>query len=161
MNAFLLHRLPCAFAAIVMAAVACLLSAGCMTAAEIRAKRIEQHFDLYSQLPQETQLRVSAGTIAIGDPEAAVWLAFGAPNKTSSNTTADGTTTVWQYTRQVTEASEVLVNTPPPPPPPPGARMPPPLYIGPHYETVYHTVEVLYMQIAMSNGLVTQIQTFN
>ena len=142
---------------------ALLALAGCMTVAEVRAERIRKHYEHYSALSQETQQRVADGTVAIGDPRDAVWLAFGPPSKTSSKVTAEGSTEIWQYTRHVTETSQVLVDAPLPPPPPYGRRDPywHGGYDGPHFETVYRTVETLAMQITLQNGLVAEIQTFN
>lgn len=136
-------------------------AAGCMTDAEIRQRRIEQNIVLFSQLPPDAQQRVSVGSIAVGDTQAAVWLAWGEPNAKSYGANANGSFEVWQYTKTVSEPYQVLVYDPPPPPPPPGHhRHHPPRFQSYHYETQYRYVRVPARQVDFYNGIVTQVQLF-
>ena len=142
---------------IVAAGVLALVLAGCMTAAERRAERINQNQVLFTQLDSATQSRVSQGLIAIGDTPSAVWLALGEPDKRTSDTTAAATVELWQYCSSVPEEYTVLV----PDPPPPGVPPPPPGYLVPsHYETRTRYVKVISLQIQFDNGRVSRIQQF-
>ena len=142
---------------IVAAGALALFFAGCMTAAERRAERINQNQALFMQLDSAAQSRVSQGLIAIGDTPAAVWLALGEPDKRTSDTTAAATVEIWQYCSSIPEEYTVLV----PDPPPPGVPPPPPGYLVPsHYETRTRYVKVVSLQIQFDNGRVSRIQQF-
>lgn len=147
---------------LLLGVAALMLSTGCLTSEQLRAKRIEEHAAVFAQLPAEAQMRVQAGTIAIGDSATAAWFAFGEPAAKATNTTADGSTEMWTYMRTVSEPYQVLVyeQFPPPPPPRPGMRPPPPPPAIPHYETHYRFKEVPAMQITFLDGAIVQIQTF-
>lgn len=137
-------------------AVAALLS-GCMTAAEIRAERINNNQALFMALDADARTRVSQGQIAIGDTTTAVWLALGDPGKRTSDITAQSSVEVWQYFGSVPEEYQVLVADPPPPntpPPPPGTPVPA------HYETRTRYVSVVNLQVQFDNGRVSRIQQF-
>jgi hypothetical protein len=138
-------------------ALSLLLVSGCITAEQARMNRIQDHQDTFLLLSEEARQRAQAGTIAIGDPPAVAWFAFGEPDRRGTNTTADGTAEVWQYTRTVSEPYQVLVYDPPPPPPPYPHRPPPPRA---HWETHYNYSQVVSMQISFVNGAAAQIQTF-
>ncbi len=139
------------------AAAAALALSGCMTAAEMRAERINNNQALYMQLDKAAQARVTQGLIAIGDTPSAVWLALGEPSRRSSDTTAAATVEVWQYFDSVPEEYTVLV----PDLPPPGVPPPPPGYAVPsHYETRTRYVKVVSLQIQFDNGRVSRIQQF-
>lgn len=136
---------------------------GCMTAAELRAKRIEENPDLFAQLDPAAQQRIAAGSIAIGDSQTAVWFALGDPGKRTYTTTAAGTTETWNYMRTEAQPYQVLVTDPPPPPPPPspaGYPPPPPPRLRQHYETHYVYIDVVDKQIQFLNGAVVLIQQF-
>ena len=140
-------------------ALAAATLAGCLSEAELRQRRIEQNYTVYAQLAPDAQQRVSVGTFAVGDPQSAVWLAWGDPDARSYGANAAGTFEIWQYTRTVAEPYEVLVYDPPPPPPP-GPYAPPPPPPMAHYETKYRYISVPARQVDFANGVVSQIQVF-
>lgn len=139
------------------ALAAAMLLTGCMTAAEIRAERINNNQALFMTLDADARTRVTQGLITIGDTTTAVWLALGEPGKRSSDTTAQESLEIWQYLGTAYEEYQVLVPDPPPPgfpPPPPGAPVPA------HYETRTRSVPVVNLQVTFSNGRVSRIQQF-
>ena len=146
-------------ASLLAVGIAAMIASGCMSDAERRQQRIEKNFTVFSQLAPEVQQRASAGTFAIGDPQSAVWFAWGEPDARSYGANANGSFEIWQYTRTVSEPYQVMVYDPPPPPPPPGA--PPFRYIPTwHYETDYRYIRVPARQVDFTDGLVSQIQIF-
>lgn len=137
-------------------AVAAVFS-GCMTAAELRAERINNNQALFMTLDTDARTRVTQGQIAIGDTTTAVWFALGEPGRRTSDTTAQESLEIWQYLGTQYEDYEVLVADPPPPgapPPPPGMPVPA------HYETRTRSVSVVNLQVTFSNGRVSRIQQF-
>lgn len=145
------------------AALSLLWLTGCMTAAELRQKRIEENPELFAQLDVLTQQRIAAGSIAIGDSQTAVWFALGEPEKRTYQTSAAGTTELWNYMRTEAQPYQARVYDPPPPPPPPrphGYPPPPPPRPSWHYETHYMYYDVIDKQIQFQNGAVVLIQQF-
>lgn len=138
-------------------ALAC-VCCGCMSEAEIRAKRIEKNQSYFIQLPPDVQARVSNGQIAVGDTETAVFLALGQAGNITSVATSECETKTWRYFRSVPVEKQVLVYPPPPPPAYPG--MPPPPPPPPYYEwrTVYVSQD--WLNIVFVNGRVTEIRQY-
>lgn len=130
---------------------------GCLSDAELRARRIEKNQAFFIQLPPDVQARVSQGQIAIGDTENAVFLALGEAGNVTSIITAESDTKTWRYFRSVPVDKDVLVY-PPSPPSYPG--MPPPPPPMPYYErqTVYVSQD--WLNVIFVNGRVTEIRQF-
>jgi len=100
---------------LMIAAVGVNLQTGCGTTPA--ARRIEQHPELFAQLPPEVQSEVSRGSIALGHTPNMVFLALGRPDKVESS--ADGQSFVWTYRNfypAATVVSEPLYYIPDPDP---------------------------------------------
>ena len=70
------------------------LQAGCSTI----ESRIEEQADLFATLPPDTQERLRAGGIAIGDTKDMVYIALGQPDGRFSRTDATGIVyDIWSY----------------------------------------------------------------
>lgn len=80
---------------VVIGAVILLTMAGCATP---RA-RIRRNPQIFESLAPQVQKQVEAGTIEIGFPKKAVFLALGKPDRTYERTTDEGTTRIWSYVR--------------------------------------------------------------
>lgn len=83
--------------------------AGCATSADLRAKRIKQEWDYFTALPPETQARLQAGQIAIGDSRKMAWIALGGPDREYRRIRRDGTNVVWSYTDQEMDVRRELM----------------------------------------------------
>ncbi len=79
-----------------LALVAALLLAGCVSTPQSRAARNPESFD---RLPPAVQERVLEGRIALGDDEETVLLALGVPARRVERTDAGGRSEVWIYER--------------------------------------------------------------
>lgn len=148
---------------VLAASLSLLWLTGCMTAAELRQKRIEENPELFAQLDPASQARIAAGSIAIGDSQTAVWFALGEPDRRTYQTSVAGTTELWNYMRTESQPYQTRVYDPLPPPPPPrphGYPPPPPPRPSWHYETHYMYYDVLDRQIQFQNGVVVLIQQF-
>lgn len=135
-----------------------LLSCGCLSEADIRAKRIEKNQSFFLRLPPDVQNRVSQGQIAIGDTEAAVFLALGQAGNVTSVITSDLDTKTWRYFRSVPVEKDVLVYPPALPPMYPGYPPPPPP--APYYERRIVYVQEDYLNVVFVNGVVTEIREY-
>ncbi|HIJ89916.1 MAG: hypothetical protein OEV89_04045 [Desulfobulbaceae bacterium] len=90
--------------------LACALSA-CMTAQQIRDRRIASNPEIFNSLSPEIQQKIRAGQIELGFSEEMVRLAWGIPDKIYTRTTDQGEATVWTYskTRILTQTDRMTV----------------------------------------------------
>lgn len=79
-------------------AVACALSA-CMTAQQIRDRRIASSPEIFSSFSPEIQQNIRAGQVELGFSEEMVRLAWGLPDRIYTRTTDKGEATVWTYAK--------------------------------------------------------------
>ncbi|MFA7346194.1 MAG: hypothetical protein WCZ86_00405 [Desulfurivibrionaceae bacterium] len=91
-------------------AVACALSA-CMTAQQIRDRRIASSQDIFNSFSPEIQQKIRAGQIELGFSEEMVRLAWGMPDRIYTRTTDKGEATVWTYskTRILTQTDRMTI----------------------------------------------------
>lgn len=82
--------------------IAAFTLSGCMTAQQLRERRIEKNHELFSTFSPDIQEKVRLGQIDIGFSQDMVRLAWGNPDRIYSRTTKDGVATVWTYTRMRT-----------------------------------------------------------
>jgi hypothetical protein len=80
---------------------ACTLT-GCMTAQQLRERRIAKNHELFNAFNPDIQEKVRLGQIDIGFSQDMVRLAWGSPDRIYIRTTKDGVATVWTYTRMRT-----------------------------------------------------------
>lgn len=71
----------------------------CMTAQQIRDRRINSNLEVFNSFSTEIQQKIRAGQIEIGFTEEMVRLAWGAPDMSYTRTTDKGDATVWTYSR--------------------------------------------------------------
>lgn len=141
-------------------------AAGCVSEAELRSRRINDNIQTFASFDQQTQRRIQAGSVSIGDSTDAAWMALGDPSSKTVQANGGGTVEIWNYTRMTVEYYDVLVNHDPwmfdPPPPPPGRhwrhRHPP--FPEWHIEERSRLVEVPRMQLVFTNGSCSSITTF-
>lgn len=90
--------------------VACALSA-CMTAQQIRDRRIASSQDIFNSFSPEIQQKIRAGQIELGFSEEMVRLAWGMPDRIYTRTTDKGEATVWTYskTRILTQTDRMTI----------------------------------------------------
>jgi hypothetical protein len=132
-----------------------MLASGCLSDAELRQRRIQENHTLFSQLGTDVRQHVAAGSIAVGDPQVAVWLAWGEPDSKSYIVNASGNTECWLYARLAPETCPVLVVDPPPP-----YGVPPPRFAPAHCEYRTRYVPIPSRRVDFQNGVVVQIQFF-
>jgi hypothetical protein len=91
-------------------AVAWALSA-CMTAQQIRDRRIASSQDIFNSFSPEIQQKIRAGQIELGFSEEMVRLAWGMPDRIYTRTTDKGEATVWTYskTRILTQTDRMTI----------------------------------------------------
>lgn len=81
---------------IVLVALAC---AGLLAACASPAKRIEERQQLFDTYPPDVQQKIREGHVAPGFTEDMVWMALGDPDQKSTDSSAEGETLIWVYTR--------------------------------------------------------------
>ncbi len=91
-------------------AVAFALSA-CMTAQQIRDRRIASSPEIFTSFNPEIQQKIRAGQIELGFSEEMVRLAWGMPDRIYTRTTDMGEATVWTYskTRILTQTDRMTI----------------------------------------------------
>ncbi len=77
----------------IAAASVLLLAAGCSTV----SSRIAKNEADFAQWPAAVQEKVRAGQVEVGFTQQQTQVALGAPSRTFTRTTADGTTEVWVF----------------------------------------------------------------
>lgn len=80
-----------------LAALAVLVLAGCLTPAELRAKRIDERKAAFAAFPAATQERIRGGHLQTGDSTNAAWFVYGSPSRVYRRLTPGGTNEVWSY----------------------------------------------------------------
>jgi hypothetical protein len=75
---------------------------GCITAQQLRERRIAQNHELFNAFNPDIQEKVRLGQIDLGFSQDMVRLAWGSPDRIYIRTTSDGVATVWTYTRMRT-----------------------------------------------------------
>lgn len=83
---------------LIMLAIVFALSA-CMTAQQIRDRRIASSLEIFNFFNPEIQQKIRAGQIELGFSEDMVRLAWGMPNRIYTRTTDKGEATVWTYSK--------------------------------------------------------------
>jgi len=84
-----------------LALVAGLLTAGCLSDAQLFGRRNAARPEIMRELPLEDQARLRRGEIAVGDTTQMVWLAQGEPTRVRQRVTAGQTNMVWSYSFQM------------------------------------------------------------
>lgn len=94
----------------IILAVTFALSA-CMTAQQLRDRRIASSPEIFNSLSQEIQQKIRAGQIELGFSEEMVRLAWGRPDRIYTRTTNNGEATVWTYskTRILTQTDRMTI----------------------------------------------------
>lgn len=89
---------------------ACVLSA-CMTAQQLRDRRIASSLEIFNSFSTEIQQQIRAGQIELGFSEEMVRLAWGLPDMIYTRTTDKGEATVWTYskTRMQTQTDRMTI----------------------------------------------------
>jgi hypothetical protein len=144
-------RFPLSFVVLLAAA---LLLGGCSTF----EKRAQQKSAVFAALSPETQERLKNQSIRLGDTEDMVFIAFGKPDETKTETTATGATVTWVYNRywqeyqgeayggfrqQVVRDPKTGVNS---------------VYLEPVSRPVYATHEQPVLRVSFEGGKVTVIE---
>lgn len=95
---------------LIILAVAGVLSA-CMTAQQIRDRRIAASPEIFSSFSQEIQQKIRVGQVELGFSEEMVRLAWGLPDRMYTRTTDKGEATVWTYskTRLLTKTDRMTI----------------------------------------------------
>lgn len=81
---------------------------GCLSNAELIAKRIQEKADFFTTLPAADQDRLKNGILAAGDPSTAAWIVYGNPTRTYQKITASATNLVWSYSMQESQPVDEL-----------------------------------------------------
>ena len=73
--------------------------AACMTAQQIRDRRIASSPEIFNSFTPEIQQKIRTGQIELGFSEEMVRLAWGMPDRIYTRTTDKGEATVWTYSK--------------------------------------------------------------
>lgn len=82
---------------VVAGAVVAILMIGGLTGCETPQQRQDQHAEMLSGLPAETQDKIKAGVVEPGFTEDMVYVALGKPDRTYTRRTHAGISEVWSY----------------------------------------------------------------
>lgn len=86
--------------------------AGCISPEARREKRISQQIDIFYEYPEDIRTMIRAGRIDIGFDENMVYLAIGNPHSVSKRKDAGGSSTVWQFYRNIRHTDYDTVHVP-------------------------------------------------
>lgn len=90
----------------------CLLLTSCLTPEARRENRISQQLDLFYEYPEDIRTMIRGGRIDIGFDENMVYLALGNPHSLSQRKDTAGSSTIWQFFRNIRHTDYETMHVP-------------------------------------------------